>query len=220
VFTYQDLSEQIDKEIEKRRGKWRYPHVDFDDLAQGIRIRVYNKWDKWDQARPFGPWVNTVITNYLINVAEESYTNYTPPCTKCVGDEGEDLCRFTESRRKCAECPFYAQWEKTKKAAFDVKIPLSAENHSWEIHNIQQEFFSVDGAKGLLFEEMKNVLNPLEYKVFDLIFVQHKNDLEVAEVMNFKTNEVGRRPGYRQIKNYKDLFLKKAKEILKNKDIC
>jgi DNA-directed RNA polymerase specialized sigma24 family protein len=220
VLIYQDFSEQIDQEIEKRRRKWRYPHIDFDDLAQGIRMRIYKKWDKWDQTRPFGPWVNTLITNYLINVSEETYTNYTPPCFKCVGDEGEDDCKFTESRKKCSECPFYATWEKSKKAAFDVKVPLSVENHSWEIHNIQQIFFNVEDSKELLFEEMKKVLNPLEYKVFNLMYLQNKNDLEIAAAMRFKTNEANRAPGYRQIKNYKDLFLRKAKEILKNKDIC
>lgn len=218
--TYQDLSDQIDKEIEKRRRKWRYPHIDFDDLAQGIRIRINDKWGQWDQSRPFGPWVNKLITNYLINVSEETYTNYTPPCFKCVGDQGEDDCKFTESKKKCAECPFYATWMKSKKAAFDVKIPLSVENHSWEIHNIQQDFVSIEYSKELLFEEMKRVLNPLEFKVFDLMHLQNKSDLEIATEMKFKTNEANRAPGYRQIKNYKDLFLRKAKEILKNKDIC
>lgn len=220
MLKYQDLSEEIDAEIEKRRGKWRYPHIDFDDIAQGIRIRIYNKWSKWDQERPFGPWVNTLITNYLINVAEETYTNYTPPCNKCVGDEGEDLCRFTNSRKKCAECPFYAKWEKSKKPAFDVKIPLSAENHSWEIQNMPQDFFSVDSSKKLLFEEMKRVLKPLEYKMFKMLYIENKDEVEIAAIMKFRTTENNRRPGYRQIKNYKDLFVKRAKEILKNKDIC
>ena len=41
MLKYQDLSEEIDAEIEKRRGTWRYPHIDFDDIAQGIRIRIY-----------------------------------------------------------------------------------------------------------------------------------------------------------------------------------
>ena len=220
MYVYQDMSDQIDIEIEKRRGKWRYNHIDFDDIAQGIRIRVNNKWSKWDQTRPFTPWVNTLITNYLINVSEETYTNYTPPCFKCVGDEGENDCKFTVSRKKCSECPMYAAWEKSRKAAFDVKIPLSVENHSFEVHNIQQDFFNIEISRDLLIEEMKRVLKPLEYKVFKMMFVEHKEDAEIAAEMKFRTSEENRMPGYRQIKNYKDSFLKIAKDILKNKDIC
>lgn len=219
VLTYESFSSQIDEAIEKRRHKWRYPHIDFDDLAQGIRLRILTKWGKWDQKRSFTPWVNALITNYLINIAKETYTNYSPPCSKCVGDEGGDLCRFTESRRKCSQCELYRNWEKSKKAAFNVKIPLSAENHAWEIGNIQQDFFSVDCSRKALIEEMKNHLNPLEYRVFDLMFVQNLDESKVAVLMNFKTSEEGRKPGYRQLKNYKDLFLKKAKEILATKDI-
>jgi len=217
---YEDWSEVIDDEIQKRRHKWRYPQVDFDDIAQQIRIRINNKWEKWDQERPFLPWVNTLITHFLINTVRDTFSNFSPPCTKCVGDEGEDLCRFTACRKKCSECPFYAEWEKLKKHAHDVKLPVPIDNHIWEVGNIQSDFFNVQEARENLEIFMKKSLTASEYKVFKLLYIENKSELEVAEAMGFKTNEEGRRPGYRQIKNYRDKILETAKEICKREDIC
>ena len=219
-LSYEDHSSIIDLEIQKRRHKWKYPQVDFDDIAQQIRIRIYNKWDKWDQERPFLPWVNTLITHFIINTVRDTYSNFSPPCAKCVGDEGEDLCRFTASRKKCAECPFYADWEKLKKHAHDVKLPVPIENHIWEVHNIQSDFFNLQEAKENLDGYMKKGLTKNEYKVFRMLYIENKSELEVATAMNFKTTEEGRKPGYRQIKNYRDKILEVAIQILKKEDIC
>ena len=42
---------------------------------------------------------------------------------------------------------------------------------------------------------------------------------QVAIEMGFKSNESGRKAGYKQIKNLKNLFKQKAVNLLKNKGI-
>lgn len=219
LLRYEDLSKTVDGEIRKRRNKWKYTHLEFEDVSQSLRLHIWKNFSKWDQARAFAPWVNRVITRAIINIIRDSYANLTKPCVKCAGNEGDTFCRFTPSHQQCNECPMFKSWSKGKKHAFDIKLPVSIENHTDEVSNISSKFFNIDGAKLILEAELKKVLNPAQYKVFRLLYIENRDDEYVAEKMNFKTTEEGRRPGYRQIKNYKDIILAAAKQVLKKEDI-
>jgi len=216
---YEDLSKIIDGEIRKRRNKWKYTHLEFEDVSQSLRLHIWKKFSKWDQQRDFAPWVNRVITRALINIIRDSYANLTKPCVKCAGNEGDTFCRFTPSHQQCSECPMFKNWAKGKKHAFDIKLPVSIENHTDEVSNISSKFFDIEGAKVLLEIELKKILNHSQYQVFKMLYIENQTDEYVAEKMNFKTNEEGRKPGYRQIKNYKDVILEAAKKILTKEDI-
>jgi hypothetical protein len=52
-----------------------------------------------------------------------------------------------------------------------------------------------------------------------MLFFQDSSEEEVAAFMGYKTNEKKRKAGYRQVKNLKSIFQKKAEEIIKNFDI-
>ena len=52
-----------------------------------------------------------------------------------------------------------------------------------------------------------------------MLFIERREEEEVAKFLGFRTNEKKRSAGYKQIKNLKKLFQEKAKEIIKEKDI-
>jgi len=218
-LTYEDCSEAIDKEIRKRRGKWLYHHIEWDDVAQTIRAKIALRWGNWDQTRPLAPYVSRIITRHLQNLVRDSYAKLTKPCVKCAGNEGENFCRFTKSRTQCAQCALYKEWQEKRESAFNVSLPVSIENHTDEVHNIQNDFYDLEHGREQLIKIMKKELTPVQYKVFIWLFIENKDEVFVAQKMNLKTNEENRRPGYRTIKNYRDEIQKIAKRALKENDL-
>ena len=82
----------IDAEINKRRSKWNLSvlaWMDFQDVAQILRIHIYKKWHLYDQSKPLGPWLNRIISNQIKNLIRNNYGNYCRPCLKCAAAEGE-----------------------------------------------------------------------------------------------------------------------------------
>ncbi|MBD36298.1 MAG: hypothetical protein CL512_05970 [Actinobacteria bacterium] len=230
-FTYEDKSEEIDIEIRKRRGKWFLDSLawfDFEDVEQIIRAHIHKKWHLWNQEMALGPWLNKVITNQMKNILRNNYSNFVRPCLNCPFNQcgknqaegAEDsLCGFTSSGRQDSECPLYAKWERTKKAAYDIKMALALENHSAEANAISDSNFDIDSAEKRLHESMKKKLPERQYKIYHMLFVKNMDDEDVAKVMGYKTSEKGRTAGYKQIKNLKKLFKQKASEILAKEDI-
>jgi DNA-directed RNA polymerase specialized sigma24 family protein len=205
-FTYEDKSDEIDLEVRKRKGKWFLDSLawfDFEDVEQIIKAHIHKKWHQWDQSRSLKPWINKIITNQMKNILRNNYSNFVRPCLNCpfnqscaAKDGGESsLCGFTKSGLQDSTCPLYAKWERTKKPAYLME------------------------AQKKLNEHMKNELSQKQYQVYDLLFVQHLDEEDVARKMGYKTTEKGRKAGYKQIKNLKKIFKQKAQDILKREDI-
>lgn len=217
MFTFEDKIDEINKEIDKRRGKWQLKAIawmDYDDVSQIIRIHIYKKWDLWDQTKDFLPWLNTVISNQITNLLRNLYMNVARPCISCAANEGDDRCRIYE--KQCAGCPIYAHWEKTKKRAHDVKLPVSMENHLQAVYTIESSDEEIGAKVELLHARMKDVLTPIQYKVYTLLHIEGKTEAEVAELMGYKSSERHRNVGYRQIHNMKKVIIEKAKKIIFN----
>ena len=51
------------------------------------------------------------------------------------------------------------------------------------------------------------------------MFVYHKSNEEIAELVGYTTNEENRSPGYKQLCNMRKIFTEKAKQLLKKEDI-
>lgn len=66
---------------------------------------------------------------------------------------------------------------------------------------------------------MRELLNDRHYKIYSLLYIEHKEEEDVAKEMGYKTSEKGRKAGYKQIKNLKKLFRLKAEKILGTQDI-
>ena len=222
---YEDQIDIINQEIRKRRNKWfldSMPWISFEDVEQIIRLHIYQKWDKWDQERDLKPWINKIITNQFKNILRNFYLNFAKPCSSCPFDTsaaGENFCSFTKSGMQDATCPLYKKWEKSKKSAHDVKIPLRLDAQEYESDIFTGESFNVDNAILRVQDQLKEDLSDKHYKIYQMLFIENKTEDEVAKFLGYKTNEKGRSAGYKQIKNMRKFFKEKVTKIIKNKDI-
>ena len=66
---------------------------------------------------------------------------------------------------------------------------------------------------------MEKVLKPIEWKMYKYLYIEEKNEEQVAKLMGYKTTEKNRSAGYKQIKNLKKSILIKVKKHLYNGDI-
>lgn len=221
-FTFEDKIEIISKAINRKKNKWQLTAItwmDFDDVTQIIKLHIYKKWTMWDQSKPLEPWIGRIISNQIKNLIRNNYTNYIRPCLNCPHNGGEDQCNISPSGIQSDFCSLFAKWQKQKKSGYDLKMPLTLENHKQEVEEtIDNTFFSFDKVD-LLNGEMKKVLTIKQYNAYIMLFFEQKNEEDVAKFMGYKTNEKNRMIGYKQIKNLKKLFKEKALDIIKNNDI-
>jgi DNA-directed RNA polymerase specialized sigma24 family protein len=227
---YEDKADVIDNEIRKRYYKWHLHAIawfDFDDVAQIIRAHIFKKWDLWDQARPLEPWVNKIISNQLKNILRNNYSNFARPCLNCKynqsqeqrGDQVAALCALTSSGLQSNECDLYAKWEKTKKNAYDIKMPLPLEFHAYTQNTNPSDHLDISRATSTLHAKMMSYLTPRHYFVYKMLFIDGISEDEVARILGYKSNEKGRKAGYKQIKNLKNQYKNMAKKIIKKEDI-
>ena len=212
---FDDCVNIIDNEIRKRKSKWHLTSVqwlDYDDISQILRLHIYKKFDMWDQKRPIEPWLNTIISNQISNLLRNNYGNYSRPCLKCAANEGGDLCSLYATQ--CNACPLYLKWARTKKQAYDSKLPLPLDHHTQEVYNKPNVSVDIEQGIASLGERMKKILKPIEYKVFKFLYIDGGKEDKIAKLLGFKTTEKNRSPGYRQIKNIKDIIFNKVKEAV------
>jgi len=230
-FSYSDKAEEIDKELQKRRGKWFLTSIswfDFDDVCQIIRAHIHAKWHQWDQSRPLEPWVNRIISNQFKNILRNHYSNFVRPCLNCPFNQSYNpspnkigsLCGFTPSGLQCGECPLFAKWEKTKKSAYDIKMAVTLEAEQTQVLKLTAESFDIINAEKKLHEEMKKFLPEKQFLIYKLLFIEHREEDEVAKLLGYRSNEKGRKAGYKQIKNLRKKFKEHAILLLRKKDIC
>lgn len=218
--TFEECFDVIDAEIQKRRPKWTLKAVcwmDYDDVAQIIRVHIHKKWHLYDQARPLAPWVNTIISAQINNLLRNTYFNYTSPCGRCAANEGEGLCSIYGFQSSA--CPLYAKWITSKKSAHDIKLPVTIENHSLEVNDKPSELLNIFKAKEHLKTKLQEILKPNELKVFNHLYILEKPEDDLPGILGFKTTESNRKPGYKQIKNIKNKIIEEAKKIIYNQEI-
>ncbi len=229
--TYEDKYEVIDNEIRKRFYKWHLHAIawfDFEDVSQIIRTHIYKKWEQWDQARPIEPWVNKIISNQMKNILRNNYSNFARPCISCQHNQSKEninpgqtsnLCAFTPSGTQSNECGDYAKWEKTRKQAYDIKIPVSLEHHIYDKVTLPEDHYNMHSAIGQLHLSMRQYLSDRHYIIYKMLFIDNIDEEIVADVLGYKSNEKGRKAGYKQIKNLKNFYKKIARKICGEKDI-
>jgi|TARA_R100000808_G_C2118251_1_gene130222 RNA polymerase sigma factor (sigma-70 family) len=217
---FEEHINEIDTEISKRRGKWNLTAIswmDFDDVSQILRIHVHKKWHLYDPQKPLAPWLNRLISNQIKNLIRNNYGNYSRPCLKCDAAEGEDLCKIYE--KQCSDCPLYSNWEKTKKVAHDVKIPVPLENHEQEVFNMHDDKSDLNENISRVHKKMKEQLRPIEWKVYKLLYIDNLSEEQAAKKMGYKTSEKNRSPGYKQIKNLQKNIINKVKKFIERGEI-
>jgi RNA polymerase sigma factor (sigma-70 family) len=219
-LSFEDKISEINQEINKRRHKWNLTTLawmDFSDVSQILRIHIYKKWNLYDPKKPLAPWVNRIVSNQIKNLIRNNYGNYSRPCLRCAAAEQEDGCTIYASQ--CSKCPLYAKWEKSKKSAHDIKLPVTLENHTQEVHNIIEDEIDIERAAKNIHAKMQQILKPIEWKFYELYYIKHKSEEESAKLMGYKTTEKNRKIVYKQVKNLKKSIMIKVKKYLYNGDI-
>ena len=218
--SFESKISEINQEISKRRHKWNLTTLawmDFNDVSQILRIHIYKKWNLYDPKKPLAPWVNRIVSNQIKNLIRNNYGNFSRPCLRCAAAEQEDGCTIYASQ--CSKCPLYAKWEKSKKSAHDIKLPVALENHTQEVHNIIEDEIDIEKTAKNIHAKMQQILKPIEWKFYELYYIKHKSEEESAKLMGYKTTEKNRKIGYKQVKNLKKSIMIKVKKHLYNGDI-
>jgi DNA-directed RNA polymerase specialized sigma24 family protein len=213
--TFEQSIALIDNEINKRKSRWTLTAIawmDFEDIAQILRIHIHKKWHLYDASRPLAPWLNRVISSQIKNLIRNIYGNYSRPCLRCAAAESDNLCSIYG--KQCNGCPLYDYWEKNKKSAYDVKLPVYLENHAQEVFNLQNDAIDIEKTASNIHEKMHKALKPIEWKIYKMLYIENKTEEEVARAMGYKTTEKGRSAGYKQMKNIKKVIIKKVKKLL------
>jgi hypothetical protein len=66
---------------------------------------------------------------------------------------------------------------------------------------------------------MKEILKPIEWKVYEGLFILNEDEETVAKKLGYISNEKGRAPGYKQIKNIRKNVITKVKKYLTSGEI-
>jgi len=219
-FKFEDKINEINQEILKRRNKWSLTSIawmDFNDVSQILRIHINNKWSQYDQKQPLAPWVNRIITNQIKNLIRNNYGNFSRPCLKCSAYEGENLCSIYG--KQSTACALYAKWAKSKKSAYDTKLPVSIENHHQEVNNTPVDTINFEQSIQNIHLKMQVKLKPNEWTYYKMVYIENKSEVEAARALGYKTTEKDRDIGYKQIKNLKKSIIAKVKKYIYNDEI-
>ncbi|MEK6882216.1 MAG: sigma factor [Nanoarchaeota archaeon] len=185
--------------------------MDYEDVSQIIRLHIFKKWNQYDPSKALEPWLNRVISNQISNLIRNNYGNYCRPCLRCPALESEDGCKIYG--KQSSECSLYDHWLKTKKQAYDTKLPLTIENHTEEVCNMPDDFDLETSIKNV-HEKMEEILKPFEFRIYRYLYIDNKTEEEVSKIMKYKTTEKTRDAGYKQIYNIKRSIINKAKKLI------
>lgn len=213
-LTFEDCYSIIEKEIGKRKSFWTLNAIswmDWEDIAQNLRLHIAIKFHLWDQSRPLEGWLAAVIHNQLINATRNHYYNFAPFCYSCRAYDGENCAIYGKDRGKC---PLFTHWKKTKESAYNVKLPLASVFHEQEICDIPHDGFDLVQATANIHEQMKDILRHDEYKVYSLLFIQHKND-EDAALLAFNSR-FGKSRNLARLKQMKKSLIQRVKKLIYN----
>lgn len=228
--TFEDHHEFIFEKINSRRRSWFLNSVSWvawDDIKQIIANHIYSKWHLWDQKRPLTPWVNRIISNQIKNLLRNYYGNFLRPCSQCPFNntgsvdyinENENGCSWTKSGKQDDSCPLFKKWNRSKKHSFHINTASSIEAADIDQPD-RNTTFNLDSSAKKLHSYMKTSLSEKHYKIYKMLYIEHKSPRETAELLGYKTNEKGRHAGYKQIKNFEKIFKEQAKKIIKKYDI-
>lgn len=210
----------IDNEINKRRNKWNLSSltwIDFDDVSQIVRIHIYKKWHLYNPKKPLAPWINRIISNQIKNLIRNNYLNFIKPCAQCPESEPDEGCK--KFGKQCSDCPLFKEWERNKKQAYNLNMPVPFESLENCLDTSYRDSIDIDKFKLDLDEKMKKFLKPLEWKLYELLYIKKITEKQAAKKMGYKSTEKNRNPGYKQIKNMQKSIIKKIKINIHNGDI-
>jgi DNA-directed RNA polymerase specialized sigma24 family protein len=190
---------------------------DFDDIKSEILMHIWTKWHLYDESKSLSGWVSTITKNQFINILRNTYQSTSSPCLRCPCNLMNGQCSLYGEQGN--ECDLYAKWQKSKKYANDIKMPLALDYHLHEIKNKHSVDFNIDTAIEDLHVRMQKKLTPSEWEIYKRLYVENKDDETTAKELNFKSSEKGRKVGYGRLKKVSSISIKVAKKILTDEGI-
>lgn len=226
MFKFEDKLNEIDSLLKTRKPRWEMdaiPSTGWEDVEQIIRIHLFNKFEKWDQSKPFSRWCARVIDNQIINIKKHLIGRFISPCQNCPFNLGDNLCAKTKSGKKCDECPKLAKWEKKKKNGYNLVLARSVdetfEGEDDPIIQPEGNLINLPEAIERLHRLMLETLTDKLRKFYQLKYIDGLNDSVIAFSFGFITSEEGRAPGYRQMYNMEAEIRKKVNLVMQTHDI-
>jgi hypothetical protein len=70
-----------------------------------------------------------------------------------------------------------------------------------------------------IHKKMEKTLKPIEWRVYQYLYIDGKDEEQTAKLMGYRTSEKNRIAGYKQIKNIKKIIILKVKKYLYNGEI-
>lgn len=218
---YENYSELIDREIQKRKLKWHLTavnYIDFDDISQVLRTHIAKKLQLYNPEKSaFVNWLNTVISNQIRNLLRNHYGSFAKVCNKCAAAEGEEGCRIYGTQ--CIGCPAYYNWTLSKKNAYDVRLPLPTENHFNEVNSLPDAGVDVEKSVPSFHEKIAQFLKAEELKVYTMVYVEHKSDTQVAANLYKKSVGLVTKKEIKAVENLKTRIMGKARELVYSGDV-
>lgn len=216
---FEEHLEIINREIAKRQNKWTLtaiPAVSFEDMAQELRIHIYKKIHLYDSSKSIIEcWLNALITNQIRNKLRNLYMNFNKPCISCACAEGEDGCALFGERSNV--CKLYENWLKSKQQAYNTKLPLPIENHEQETYDLPHNSFNMDETADHLHIRMKEILKPIEWIVYNNLYILENSDkLTIISANEF---DLEKNFSIASLYKIKKTIIEKVKNVLKNKEI-
>jgi len=222
MISFEDRYESIVREIEKRRYKWRFTRLSFDDASQIILTKIFVKYYQYDERKgEFTHWLNKVISSALKNILRDNLTKFSRPCIlKCPFNLGDNHCSYTKSGKQCEECPLFASWKKRKENHFNVQQSLPLESHIQEVHSIAGDFVDIESAKVEIDKEMKKRLKSSEFTIYKMLYIDNMEPEDVGRILKYKKAKNSSIPGYQIQLKLKKKFVELASLIIQEKGLA
>lgn len=217
--SFEDSYQKIEWEIEKRRPTWTYNYawMDYDDVKMMILDHINKKWYLYDNKFPLLNWVNRIISNQIKNLIRNLYGHFAPPCASCIHYFHDGSCGLYGKPSK--KCDLYSEWSLKKREKFNIRMAVTAENHKKEISEIHSQEIDFIKSFDSIIVIAKRELNPVELKVFNFLYVDHKSDLEVMRILNYKPVVIDNKKYCKQLDIIKRRIIEKIKKNRNEIDI-
>ncbi len=233
AFSFQDKIHVIDAELAKSRHRWHLramPSIDYDDISQIIRLHIYKKWNQWDQSRKLEPWLAFLISNQIKNLLRNHYYSVARPCLRCehnlhnssskIGEDVDSGCGVTQSGKQCSECVIYRDWEKRKKTAHDIRMPVSYDSCEDVYRGVDEtpnDDQDIEKESQLLHERMIALLSPIDATIYRVLIINGLSEKDAAKFMGeklgLKTNAAKK-----SVIDYTERFRQMAKQLIRSED--
>lgn len=219
---FKDVLPTVQVEVEKRRSAWRLTTLDFDDVAQIIMLRVFNKYDTFDpQKGKFEHWLNTLIANAIKTILRDNLMKFNRPCVGCPFNTGGSTCSYTQSGEQDEECGVYSRWKQKKEDEYNVRASLSLENHANEAQNMQCDFINIEETKKVIDAKILVLLNRREKRIYRLLYIKHKTPEQVGRILKYKvTPHSPTYAGYQQLRKFQKKVVIMAKQIIADESLA